>query len=86
MFVLLTLFIIFRILPGSGTRTDCIKPLDFGRRGRWDWIGWEQHLFKLYLPAFPSCFRHFFCIFFADLYTAKPLEFCYFSLLFFTIP
>ena len=30
------------ILPHTKTRTDCVGPIDFGRRSRWDWIGWEQ--------------------------------------------
>ena len=37
-----SLILIFLILPQSKTGTDCIEPLDFGRSGRWDWVGWEQ--------------------------------------------
>ena len=42
-----SLILIFLILPQSKTGTDCIEPLDFGRRGRWDWVGWEQALLEL---------------------------------------
>ena len=37
-----SLLLISLILPHSKAWTDCVGTINFGRRGRWDWVGWEQ--------------------------------------------